>query len=96
MLLPFRGKIELQVPGMRTALFPRLLYAPGVVGDFLVSLLLLCSFVNRVKASVENATLFPPPGIHVWEVWGNTNNETALFVLQSITSAGMNYASRVS
>lgn len=41
-------------------------------------------------------TLSPPPGIHVWEVWGNTNNETALFVLQSITSAGMSYAARVS
>jgi len=40
-------------------------------------------------------TLSAPPGIHVWEVWGNTNNETALFVLQSVTSAGMNYAARV-
>lgn len=41
-------------------------------------------------------TLFPPAGNHVWEVWGSPNNETALFVLQGITAAGMNQAVRIS
>lgn len=41
-------------------------------------------------------TLFSPAGNHVWEVWGSPNNETALFVLQGITAAGMNQAVRIS
>jgi len=50
MFLPLCGKIEFWVLGTGMALFSRFTYVQGVVGDFLVSLLLLCSFINRVKA----------------------------------------------
>lgn len=49
-----------------------------------------------MKHQMRNCDCFFPAGIHVWKVWRNTNNETTFFVLQSITSAGMNYTARVS